>query len=412
MRLKRKLFQSLLLLSSLVLSVSALAKSSLNMPVGVTPMSHDIYDLHMTILWICVVIGVIVFGVMGYSLVMHRKSRGHQAAQFHENTWVEIIWAVVPFLILVVMAVPATTVLYRMYDDSNPAMTIKITGYQWKWEYQYLNEGISFFSNLSTPYSEINNKQKKNKWYLLEVDHPLVVPIHKKIRFLITSNDVIHSWWVPAFGVKKDALPGFINEAWARINKPGIYRGQCAELCGIHHGFMPIVVIAKTEKDYQAWLKKQKSEHKTATTTDVEKKWTSEELMKLGKQRYDTYCAVCHKVDGSGMPPTFPALAGSSVATGKPISRHIDIILDGIPGTAMQAFGKQLNDVDIAAITTYERNAWSNNTGDVVEPSDVAKRRAVQRHMYTSEELKKLHNAKITKPNTTTKKNSSSQGEK
>lgn len=240
--------------------------SSINMTPGVTPMSRSIYDLHMTVFWICVAIGVVVFGVMIYSIIRHRKSAGYQAAKFHEHTWLEITWAIIPFIILVIMAVPATKTLIQMNDDSDSTVTIKITGYQWKWNYEYLDQGIKFFSNLSTSQDELNNLVPKNKWYLLEVDHPLVVPIDEKIRFLVTSNDVVHSWWVPALGVKRDALPGFINEAWTKIEKPGIYRGQCAELCGTNHGFMPIVVVAVTQPEFAAWVKQQQAHPETAGT--------------------------------------------------------------------------------------------------------------------------------------------------
>lgn len=353
-------------------SLPAFAEWGLNMPVGVTPISKEIFDLHMLILWVCVGIGIIVFGVMIYSLIMHRKSRGHKAADFHENASLEVLWAIIPFVILVVMAIPATRVLIAMDDTADADITVKIVGHQWKWQYEYLDQGIGYFSNLSTPYDQIENKQKKNKWYLLEVDRPLVLPIHKKIRFLVTSNDVIHSWWVADLGIKRDAIPGFIHEAWARIDKPGIYRGQCAELCGVNHGYMPIVVKAVTNKEFDAWVAKEHAEvQKQKALAESNKVWTKDELMTLGKQGYDKFCVVCHKADGSGMPPVFPALKGSSVAVGQPISRHIEIILHGVPGSAMQAFSGQLNDLDIAAITTYERNAWGNNTGDVIQPKDV-----------------------------------------
>ena len=238
---------------------NAFADRQLNMTPGVTPISQDIYRLHMTIFWICVAIGIVVFSVMFYSLYKYRKSRGVKPATFHGNTRIEIFWAVIPFLILVIMSIPATMVLMRMEDSSKADINIKVTGYQWKWQYEYLDEGISFFSNLSTPLDQLNNKVPKGKWYLLEVDNPLVVPIHRKIRFLVTANDVIHSWWVPALGIKRDAIPGFIHEAWARIEKPGIYRGQCTELCGLNHAFMPIVVDARTEADYEKWLADKKA---------------------------------------------------------------------------------------------------------------------------------------------------------
>lgn len=350
------------------MSPSAFADWQINMPRGVTPVSHDIFDLHMLIFWVCVGIGIIVFSVMIYSIIMHRKAKGHKAADFHENMRLEIAWAIIPFIILVAMAIPATRVLMSMDDSSDADVTIKVIGQQWKWKYEYLDQGISYYSNLATSYDQLQNKVKKDKHYLLEVDRPLVLPINKKIRFLVTSNDVIHSWWVPDLGIKRDAIPGFIHEAWARIEKPGIYRGQCAELCGVHHGFMPIVIKAVTDEEFKQWVTEQTS---AVSAAESKKVWTKDELMTLGKQKYENTCTVCHKSDGSGMPPVFPALKGSSVAVGKSVSRHINIILHGVPGSAMQAFASQLSDIDIAAIVTYERNAWGNNTGDVIQPAEV-----------------------------------------
>lgn len=356
--------------------------SKYNMPEGVTPVSQKIYNLHMTIFWVCVAIGVIVFSVMIYSIIMHRKSRGVVASQFHENTSLEIFWAIVPFLILVGMAIPATKVLVQMNDTSNPDLTIKITGYQWRWQYEYLDQGISFFSSLSTPYKQIHNQQQKNPNYLLEVDHPLVVPINRKIRFLVTSNDVIHSWWVPALGIKRDGLPGFINETWATIEKPGIYRGQCAELCGVNHGYMPVVVKAVTPEEFQAWVVQQNPKAAPTTSKSVatssKTTYSFSELMTKGKEVYEKFCVACHAEDGTGIGHIFPPLKGSSVSTGRPISRHIEVVLYGRPGTAMQAFEKQLDDLEVAAVVTYERNAWGNNTGDEIKPSDVTKLRAQQ----------------------------------
>lgn len=349
----------------------------LNMHRGVTPMSEDMFDLHMIALVICSIIGIVVFGAMIYALIHHRKSKSHEAASFHDNTRLEIVWTIIPFLILVGLAIPATKVLQRMEDAEESEVTIKITGYQWKWRYEYLNEGINYFSNLSTPFEQIEGTKPKGEWYLLEVDKPLVLPIHKKIRFLVTSNDVIHSWWVPDLGVKRDAIPGFMHESWARIQQAGIYRGQCAELCGINHAYMPIVVRALPEKEYDEWVTKQKKviDKYAADQAKPEppKKMTFEQLMSKGKAQYNQICSACHKPDGKGLPPMFPALKGSSVSIGHPISRHIEIILHGIPGSAMQAFKDQLSDEEIAAIVTYERNAWGNNTGDAVQPIDVAK---------------------------------------
>lgn len=353
-----------------------------NMAFGVTPISQDIYRLHMLIFYICVAIGIGVFGVLIYSLIKHRRSKGYKAADFHSSLKVELIWAIIPFLLLIGMAIPATKVLIHMDDDSKSKINIKVTGYQWKWQYQYLDYGINFFSNLSTPHEQLTSELPKNKWYLLEVDRPLVVPIHKKIRFLVTSNDVIHSWWVPELGIKRDAVPGFIYESWANIDKPGIYRGQCAELCGVGHGFMPIVVIAKTQSDFDQWVKENSPSNQPAKPTTPAKPMTKDELLNAGKPLYLSNCSVCHKPDGSGMPPAFPALKGSKIATG-PVIGHINIVVHGVPGTAMQAFGNQLTDEQIAAIVTYERNSWGNDdqskygkaAGGVVQPDDVAKSR-------------------------------------
>jgi len=380
---KFNVLKSLLALCLVGLTLPAFAGADywqLNMYKGVTPVSKDIYNLHMVAILICAIIGVIVFGVMIYSLIHHRKSKGHKPADFHENTKLEIVWAIIPFLILVGLAIPATNVFIRMEDNSDSDVTIKVVGHQWKWQYQYLDQGITFFSNLSTPFAQIENKEKKGEWYLLEVDKPVVVPIHKKVRFLVTSNDVIHSWWVPELGIKRDAIPGFMHESWARIDEPGVYRGQCAELCGVNHGFMPIVVKAVTESEFDTWVSEQaKVQDEFAATQskpEMQKDMTRAELMKLGQEKYDIICSACHKPDGTGIPPMFPALKGSSVAVGNPISRHISYVLDGVPGSAMQAYKDQLTDAEIAAIVTYERNAWGNNTDDVVQPSEVAKVRA------------------------------------
>ena len=343
----------------------------LNMFQGVTPISKDIYNLHMTAMWVCAAIGAVVFGVMIYSLIRHRKSRGYKPASFHDNTRLEIIWSVIPFLILVGLAIPATRILINLEDNNEADVTIKIVGYQWKWEYQYLDEGVQYFSNLATPFEQIQNKAPKNQWYLLEVDKPLVLPVNKKVRFLVTSNDVVHSWWVPELGVKRDAIPGFMHEAWARIEKTGIYRGQCAELCGVNHAFMPIEVHAVSESQYRTWLKDQSQ--KPLTSTDASAPTLSHtSLMEEGQKKYELLCSACHQADGTGIPPLYPALKGSSVAVGHPIDRHIDIILNGIPNTAMQPYRTQLTDEEIAAIITYERNAWGNNTNEQVQPRDVA----------------------------------------
>jgi len=342
----------------------------LNMTPGVTDISHKVYDLHMLIFKICVVICVGVFAVLIYSIFKHRKSKGAKPASFHESTTVEIIWTTIPFLILVGMAVPATKTLLALEDTRDADMSIKITGYQWKWKYDYLDEDISFFSTLTTPRDEIENKAAKGENYLAEVDNPIVVPINKKIRFLITSNDVIHSWWVPVLGWKQDAVPGFINDAWAEINEPGTYRGRCAELCGKDHGFMPIVLVAKTEEDYKAWVAEQKAGAAAAEAASTQT-LTKDELMTKGEAVYNKVCAACHQATGQGIPGVFPAIAGSKIATGDQAA-HLNIVVHGKTGTAMQAFGEQLNAVDLAAVITYERNAFGNDTGDMVQPSDIA----------------------------------------
>jgi len=357
------------LFTLLAASNVAFAETTLNLTPGVSPISHDVYELHMTVFWICVVIGIVVFGAMFYSMIYHRKSRGAKAAEFHHHTWLEITWTIIPVIILVLMAIPATKVLLNMNNYDKDDLTIKVTGYQWKWHYEYIEDGVSFFSNLSTPVAQMKNLAPKGPEYLREVDHPLVVPIHKKIRFLITSNDVNHAWWVPDFGVKRDAIAGFINEAWTIIDKPGTYRGQCAELCGINHAFMPIVVIATTDQGYKDWVAQQKGQA-TAGEAETSRAWTKDELMKKGEQVYGSICAACHQPGGTGLPPTFPALKGSKIATG-PVADHINIVFNGKSGTAMQAFKSQLSDVDIASVITFERNSWGNNTGTVLQPIQI-----------------------------------------
>lgn len=375
-----KITKFVMMLCALLPAQSVLAAADywqLNMYEGVTPLSKDMYYLHMVCMAVCTIIGIVVFGVMIYSLIHHRKSKGYQPATFHDNPRLEVVWSIIPFLILIGLAVPATRVLIRMDDSSQSDVTIKVVGYQWRWQYQYLDQGISYFSNLSTPYGQIQNKEKKGQWYLLEVDKPLVLPVNKKIRFLVTSNDVIHSWWVPELGIKRDAIPGYMYEAWARIEKPGVYRGQCAELCGINHGFMPIVVKAVTDEQFDQWVSKQTKVEDQYAKVEGEAAaqvvMTRENLMSIGQQKYEQFCAACHKADGKGLPPMYPALKGSSVAVGKPISRHIDLILNGIPGSSgMQPYKDQLTDEEIAAITTYERNSWGNDTNDIIQPADVA----------------------------------------
>ena len=348
-------------------------ESDYNMTKGVTAISGQVYELHMLIFYICCVIALIVFGVMFYSIFRHRKSKGAVAAHFHESTKVEIIWTVIPIIILVAMAIPATKTLVAMEDTSQSDITVKITGSQWKWHYSYFGEDVEFFSLLATSQKQIDGIETKGAHYLLEVDNPLVLPVNRKVRFLMTSDDVIHSWWVPDFAVKKDTIPGFINEAWTRIDEPGVYRGQCAELCGRAHGFMPVVVHAMEEEKFDEWLASKKEEialQKAAAQEALSQDLSMDELMSQGESIYTARCAVCHQANGEGILGAFPAIKGSPIATG-PISEHIDVIVNGRPGTAMQSFSNQLSDKEIAAVITYQRNAWGNDTGDTVQASDV-----------------------------------------
>jgi len=360
----------------LLLAAPGYTGNEINMTRGVTPQSLVHYQLHMTILWICVVIGVLVFSAMFVSIVLHRKSKGHEPAKFTHSTKAEIAWTVVPVLILVVMAVPATRALINMEVAPETEMTVKITGFQWRWKYEYVEDDLQFISSL---HPESNAARRLHSGtdpanvenYLLEVDRPLVLPAETKVKFIITSDDVIHSWWVPALGWKRDAIPGFINEAWTEILEPGVYRGQCAELCGKDHGFMPIVLNVLPKAEYKSWVQEQQREtaHRQA---DVERLWSRDELMSLGADVYATQCATCHQAEGQGLAPGFPALAGSRVATG-PLQDHIEVVLNGREGTAMQAWGDMLSAADIAAALTYTRNAFGNDTGDVVQPQAIAR---------------------------------------
>ena len=374
MKNERILFWQSISFSGMFSISSACAESSqYNLPLGVTDISQQVYDLHMLIFYICCVIAIVVFGVMFYSMFYHRKSRGAVAANFHESTKVEIVWTVIPIIILVLMAIPATKTLVAMEDTSQSDLTIKITGSQWKWHYSYFGEDVEFFSLLSTSQEEIEGNEVKGENYLLEVDNPLVLPINRKVRFLMTSDDVIHSWWVPDFAVKKDTIPGFINEAWTKIEEPGIYRGQCAELCGRAHGFMPVVVQALTEENYERWLNDKKLEiaqAKREATASLSASLSLDELMDAGQKIYLDRCAVCHQAEGGGIPGAFPAITGSKIATGD-TSSHIDIVVNGRAGTAMQAFANQLTDKEIASVVTYQRNGLGNQVGDLVQASDV-----------------------------------------
>jgi cytochrome c oxidase subunit 2 len=360
----------------LLLVAPGLTGNPINMTRGATSLSASHYHLHMIILWICVIIGVIVFSAMFVSIVLHRKSRGHEPAHFTHSTKAEITWTVIPVLILVGMAIPATRALIDMEIAPETEMTVKITGFQWRWRYEYVEDGLDFISSLHPESNAARRLQSGTDPatvdnYLLEVDKPLVLPADTKIKFLITADDVIHSWWVPALGWKRDAIPGFINEAWTEILEPGVYRGQCAELCGKDHGFMPIVLEVLPKADYRAWVAQQRRAmaHESAA---VERLWTRQELMDLGEDVYATQCATCHQAGGEGLAPGFPALAGSQVVNG-PLQDHIDVVLNGRAGTAMQAWGPLLSPADIAAALTYTRNAFGNETGDVVQPQTIAR---------------------------------------
>jgi cytochrome c oxidase subunit 2 len=328
----------------------------------------------MFVLWICVWIGVIVFGAMAISIVKHRKDKGYVPATFHESTAAEIIWTIIPFAILITMAIPAAKTLIAMEDTSDSDITLKITGHQWKWEYEYLDSGVKFISSLHSDSREasalgsgIDPATVEN--YLLEVDNPVVLPVGKKIRLLLTANDVIHAWWLPAFATKKDAIPGFINEMWINIEEEGIYRGQCAELCGREHGYMPIVVHATSQEKYDEWTSAQLAAAE-ADANSADREWAMDELMERGEKVYGTYCVACHQANGEGITGVFPALKDSPAALGD-LEQHINMVLNGVSGSAMQAFAAQLNDADLAAVVTYERNTWGNDTGDSAQPSAV-----------------------------------------
>ena len=370
----RKLVTKLALVtySAIPLAVYSAENSDYNMPVGVTEVSQSIFGLHMLIFWICVVIGVIVFSIMFWSMWKYRKSKGAVAADFDDHFWLEIGWTVAATAVLVWMAVPSTQVMVQAYDDAEGEINILVTGHQWKWHYEYMEDEVSFFSNLSTSQEQIDNKVPKGEFYLSEVDEPLVIPINTRVRFLITGNDVIHSWWVPDFAVKQDAIPGFINTAWTNVPEPGIYRGACTELCGIKHAFMPVVVRAVEREAYDAFIA-EKVALAEAEKMLTSKEWTKDELMERGEKFYVTNCVACHQANGKGMPPVFPALEGSEVALNDS-EKHIEILMEGIQGSAMAAFGDSYSEVDIASVITYTRQAWSNGEngdGVIVTPKDI-----------------------------------------
>lgn len=355
-----------LLFSVLCSTVVHASEWRLNMTEGVTAVSQEVFGLHMLIFWICCVIGVVVFGVMFVSMYLHRKSKGAVADNFHESTLLEIVWTVIPLLILVGMAFPATKTLIKIYDTDDADVEVLITGYQWNWKYEYPESGVSYFSNLSTPKAEIYDQAEKGEHYLLEVDEPLVIPAGKKVRFLVTAADVIHSWWVPDLAVKRDAIPGYINEAWTKVDEPGVFRGQCTELCGKDHGFMPIEVHVVEQAEYEQFIADRKALADEIAEA-AKQTLTFDELYAQGETVYASHCSTCHGANGEGM-SIFPAIAGSAIAMG-PISDHINRVVNG--GGAMPAFGEQLTPVQTAAVVTFQRNAFGNNMGELVQPIDV-----------------------------------------
>lgn len=381
----RGLHRKLLYLTSAALPSAADAAYSFNFPEPVTPIARETLHIHNEFMLVITVLFVVVFAIMIYSMIKHRKNSGHAPATFTGPTGaLQWFWALVPFAILlfidfVLMGIPAVKAIINMEDTQNKAeMVLKITGMQWKWQYEYPEAGIKFISTLATPRDQIANTADKGEHYLLEVDKPLVLPVGKKVRILLTSTDVIHTWWVPQFGVKRDAVPGFLRETWVLIEKPGIYRGQCAELCGKDHGFMPVVVHAVPEPEYLAWLETKKAEAKAAAGS-ADRSWSQEELMAHGKETYDKVCAACHQASGQGLPPAFPHLAGSKIVNGPLLGMdgklipdsHVDRVLNGKAGTAMQAFRNSLSDVELAAIITYERNSFGNRKGDMIQPAQI-----------------------------------------
>ncbi|MFL6632187.1 MAG: cytochrome c oxidase subunit II [Massilia sp.] len=387
-----KRFKALMLGLAVAASIPAMAATEpvitgrplehqLNMQAPVTGIAAYIYSLHNWMMVVCLVIFLGVFGVMFYSVFKHRKSLGHKPATFHESTTVEIAWTIVPFLIVIGMALPATHAVVQMKDTSNPDLTIKVTGMQWKWGYDYLKgegEGISFLQNLATPRTQVGEPgiaptEKRTENYLLEVDNPVVVPVGKKVRLVLTANDVIHSWTIPAFAVKQDAIPGFVRDAWFKAEQIGTYRGNCVELCGKEHAFMPIVVKVVSAEDYTAWVGGEQK-RMASLADDPNKVWTIDELKTKGDKVYATNCVACHQANGQGVPSAFAALVGSPVVLG-PKAEQIAVLLNGKHSgkypSAMPAW-KQLSDSEIASVITYTRNNWTNKADEnIVQPSEV-----------------------------------------
>ena len=367
-----------------LISLPAMASYDVNIPQPASPVADQIYGLHMYILWVCATIFVVVFGMMFYSIFKFRKSNGAKPdVNFHESTLIEIIWTIIPFIILIAIAVPATKTVLQMKDTSNPDMTIKVTGFQWGWRYDYNAENFGFYSNLSTPWSQIGqpgtaSTEAKGKDYLLEVDNALVVPVGKRIRLLITSNDVIHGWYVPQLGINQYGIPGFIKDVWFTAESVGTFKGQCSQICGKLHGYMPIAVIVKSETDYAKWVEESRAKWSTNALTAVApaappeddgKTFTMAEAKDKGEKIYAANCVACHQANGKGLPPAFPSLAGSKMVLGTS-DQQINILLNGRAGTAMQSFAR-LSNSEIATVITYTKNSFGNSVGKVIQPADI-----------------------------------------
>lgn len=354
------------------------AVNQLNLHPPVTKIAEEQHFLHWMMLIVCTVIFIGVFGVMFYSIWHHRKSRGAQAANFHESVTVEVAWTVIPFIIIILMALPATKVLVAQKDTTNADLTIKATGYQWKWGYDYITgegEGLGFVSTLDSSHRQMSDSGDVSNApvdYLLKVDNPLVVPVGKKVRIITTANDVIHSFMVPAFGIKQDAIPGFVRDTWFRAEKVGDYYGQCAELCGKEHAYMPIHVKVVSAPEYTAWVGEEKKKL-AARQDDPNKVWTLEALLPRGEKVYAANCAACHQANGKGAGPIKP-LDGSPVVLDQDHAKQIHIVLNGAAGGAMPPW-KQLGDTDLAAVITYTKNAWANKTGQLVQPAEILAQR-------------------------------------
>lgn len=377
--------QCFLALTGVLMSGAALAVGDMpggpnvlqtNLRPGVTKIAADQYWIHNFLLVVCLVIFVAVFAVMFYSIWAHRKSRGAKPADFHESTSVEIAWTIIPFLIVIGLSIPATRMVIEQKDTSQADLTIKAVGYQWKWGYEYLRgdaAGVTLLSTLTTPLSQMDGSEPMSETYLMEVDQPLVVPVNQKIRMVVTASDVIHAWMVPAFGVKQDAIPGFVRDTWFRAEKVGTYRGNCAELCGKNHSQMPIVVEVKSQEDFVKWAAAKKQDM-MAQADDATKEWTLADLTERGQKVFGANCAACHQATGKGVAGAFPALDGSKVVLGKS-DDQIALLLKGKQGSAMASF-KQLSDVELAAVATYTRNAWSNKAEDnAVQPKEFTEAR-------------------------------------